>query len=51
MPQVLQSRPNSNRSYFAIAVFVVVYLGVLLVVFAPRDMISVQSGSVIRDAD
>lgn len=51
MTQVLPSRPNSNRSYFAIAVFAVVYLGVLLVVFAPRDMIGVQSGSVIREPD
>jgi hypothetical protein len=51
MTQVLPSRRNPTRSYAAIALFLVVYVGVLLVVFAPREMISVQSGSVLRDAD
>ena len=51
MTQTLPSRPAPLRTYSAIAVFVVVYLGVLLVVFAPRDMIAAQSGSVVRDAD
>ncbi|WP_309668364.1 hypothetical protein [Tabrizicola sp.] len=51
MTQTLPSRSNSIRSYGAIALFVLVYLGVLVVVLAPRDLIAVQSGTVIRESD
>ena len=45
------TRSTSPGTLMAIAVFVVVYLGVLLVTFAPREMIAAQSGSVVREAD
>ncbi|WP_164517328.1 hypothetical protein [Tabrizicola piscis] len=51
MPEVLPSRPRSKRTYAAIALFLVVYLGVLIVVFAPRDMIAVQSGAAFYGVD
>ncbi len=51
MPEVLSSRPRSKRTYGAVALFLVVYLGVLVVVFAPRDMIAVQSGAAFYGAD
>jgi asparagine N-glycosylation enzyme membrane subunit Stt3 len=51
MPEVLPSRPRSKRTYAAVALFLVVYVGVLAVVFAPRDMIAVQSGAAFYGAD
>jgi asparagine N-glycosylation enzyme membrane subunit Stt3 len=51
MSEVLPSRPRSKRSYAAIALFIVVYLGVLVVVFAPRDMIASQSGAAFYGAE
>lgn len=51
MTEVLPSRPRSKRSYAAVALFLFVYLGVLVVVFAPRDMIAVQSGAAFYGAD
>ena len=47
MREVLPSRPKPVRSYAAIALFLVVYVGVLVLVFAPREMIAVQSGAAI----
>ncbi len=43
MTQVLQSRTRPTRTYAAVALFLAVYAGVLVFVFAPKDMISVQS--------
>jgi hypothetical protein len=51
MSQVLPPRTNPSRSYGAIAAFILVYIGVLLVVLAPRDLIMVQSGSELRESD
>jgi len=44
MPEVMPSRPASFRTYSAIALFLAVYVGVLIVIFAPKDIIAVQSG-------
>lgn len=49
MPEVLPSRAKPMRNYAAIALFLVVYLGVLGVVLAPRDMIAAQSGAALYD--
>ncbi len=55
MTEVLPSRPRTNprskRTYAAVAVFLMVYLGVLVVVFAPREMIASQSGAAFYGAD
>jgi hypothetical protein len=51
MSHVLPSRQKSIRTYAAVALFLAVYLGALIVVFAPKDMISVRSGAVIAEAD
>ena len=51
MTEVLPSRPRSKRTFAAIAVFLVVYLGVLVVVFAPREMIASQSGAAFYGTD
>ncbi len=51
MSDVLPSRARPTRNYAAIALFLAVYAGVLLIVLAPRDMIAVESGSVIREAN
>lgn len=44
MPAVLPSRTTPLRTYSAIALFLVVYLGVLALIFAPKDLIYVESG-------
>lgn len=44
MPEAMPSRPASIRTYSAIALFLAVYAGVLIVIFAPKDIIAVQSG-------
>jgi len=49
MSQTLPRRARSYGTYAAVALFVVVYLGVLGVVLAPRDTIAVQSGAVFMD--
>jgi hypothetical protein len=52
MPAVLPSRhdaparPKSIRTYASLLLFVAVYAGVLVVVFAPRDMISAETGAI-----
>lgn len=51
MSDVLPSRPKSIRTYAAVALFLAVYVGVLIVVFAPKEMLSVRSGAVIAEAD
>jgi asparagine N-glycosylation enzyme membrane subunit Stt3 len=51
MPEVLPSRTRAARNYTAIAVFIVVYLVVLGLVFAPKDMIAVQTGAVFVGGD
>ena len=51
MPHVLPSRARPARTIAAVLLFLAVYAGVLVVVFAPRDMIAVQSGSVLEVGD
>lgn len=45
MPAVLPSRPTPIRTYSAIALFLAVYAVVLVLIFAPRDMIAADSGA------
>lgn len=49
MPDVLPSRPRTIRTYAAVALFLAVYLGVLILVFAPKDMMGVQTGAVFAE--
>ncbi len=51
MSDILPSRPRTTRNYAAIALFLAVYAGVLLIILAPRDMIGAQSGSVIQETE
>lgn len=55
MPEVLPSRhqspSRSRRTYAAVALFLIVYLGVLGVVLAPRDMIAAQTGAIFADGN
>jgi hypothetical protein len=51
MTQVLQSRTRPARTYAAIALFLAVYAGVLVFVFAPKDLISVQSPTEVAASD
>jgi hypothetical protein len=51
MTEVLPSRPRSKRTYAAAALFLIVYLGVLAVVFAPREMIAAQTGAIFADSN
>lgn len=51
MPVVLPSSSTPIRTYSAIALFLVVYVGVLFVIFAPRDMIAVESGVAFYGAE
>lgn len=51
MSQVLPSRTPPIRTYSAIALFLLVYVGVLVLVFAPKDMISSQSGVAVYGAE
>jgi hypothetical protein len=51
MAQVMHTRPSALRTYAAAALFAVVYIGAMVLVLAPREMITVESGTVIRDAD
>ena len=51
MTQVLQSRARPVRTYAAVALFLAVYGGVLVFVFAPKDLISVQSPTALIASD
>jgi hypothetical protein len=51
MPHVLPSRTRPARTYAAIALFLVVYVGVLIFVFAPKDLISAQSPTALISTD
>jgi hypothetical protein len=51
MTHVLPSRTRPAKTYAAVAVFLVVYLGVLVFIFAPKDMISVQSPTALLATD
>ncbi len=51
MTQILQSRSRPARTYAAVALFLVVYVGVLVFVFAPKDMIAVQSPTALLETD
>ncbi|HMS95471.1 MAG: hypothetical protein JNN02_05390 [Tabrizicola sp.] len=47
MPAVLPSRSSPIRTYSAIALFLVVYAGVMVLIFAPRDFIAADSGAAV----
>ena len=51
MTQTLPPRTRTARTYAAIALFLAVYVGVLIVVLAPRDMIAAQSGAIFAESD
>lgn len=51
MPAVLPSRSTPIRTYSAIILFLAVYAGVLVLVFAPHDMIAVESGVAVYGAE
>lgn len=51
MPEILPTRATPTRAYGAIALFIVVYMVVLAVIFLPREMISAQTGAVFYGAD
>ncbi len=51
MTHVLPSRTRPARTYAAVALFLAVYAGVLVFVFAPKDLISVQSPTEIIASD
>lgn len=51
MTQILQSRTRPARTYAAVALFLAVYAGVLVFVFAPKDMIAVQSPTAFVASD
>jgi hypothetical protein len=51
MTHVLQSRTKPFRTYAAVALFLAVYGGVLVFVFAPKDLISVQSPTALIASD
>jgi len=49
MPDVLPPTAKQTRNLAAVALFVIVYLGVLTLVLAPRDLIAVNSGAVFAE--
>jgi hypothetical protein len=51
MSNVLPSRTRPARTYAAVALFLAVYAGVLVFVFAPKDMISAQSPTALMSTD
>jgi hypothetical protein len=51
MTQVLRSRPKTIGTYAAVALFLIVYLGVLTVVLAPKSLIGVQTGAVLTEGE
>jgi hypothetical protein len=44
-------RSKSIRTYASVLLFLAVYAGVLVVVFAPRDMISAETGAIFAGSD
>jgi hypothetical protein len=51
MPHAMPSHSRPVGTYAAIALFVVVYLGVLAFVLAPKDMIAAQSPTALAETD
>lgn len=51
MTQILQSRNRPARTYAAVALFLAVYVGVLVFVFAPKGFITVQSPTALLETD
>jgi hypothetical protein len=51
MTQVLPPRTRSIGTYAAVLLFIGVYAGVLLVVFAPKDMIAAQTGAIFAEGE
>ena len=51
MTQVLPTRSRPARNYAAVALFLAVYVGVLVFVFAPKDIFSVQSPTALLQTD
>lgn len=51
MSNVLPSRTRPARTYAAVALFLAVYAGVLVFVFAPKDMISARSPTALMSTD
>ena len=51
MPEVLTSRTRPLRTYAAIALFLAVYAGVMVLVLAPRDLIAAHPGSAVYTDD
>jgi hypothetical protein len=51
MTHVLPSRTRPARTYAAVALFLAVYVGVLVFVFAPKDFLSVQSPTALLETD
>ena len=51
MTQILPSRTRPVRTYAAAALFLAVYAGVLVFVFAPKDMFAVQSPTALVASD
>jgi hypothetical protein len=49
--QAAPVRARSIRTYVSVLLFLAVYAGVLVVVFAPRDMISAESGAIFAGSD
>lgn len=51
MPEVLPSRSSPIRTYSAIALFLLVYAGVMVLVFAPPDLFGVEAGVAVYSED
>jgi hypothetical protein len=49
--QAAPARAKSIRTYASVLLFLAVYAGVLIVVFAPRDMISAETGAIFAGSD
>jgi hypothetical protein len=51
MTHVLNSRARPARTFAAVALFLAVYVGVLVFVFAPKDMFAVQSPTALLNTN
>jgi hypothetical protein len=51
MTHVLNSRTRPARTFAAVALFLAVYVGVLVFVFAPKDMFAVQSPTALLNTN
>ncbi len=51
MTQVLPTRSRPTRNFAAVALFLAVYVGVLVFVFAPKDIFAVQSPTALLQTD